>query len=207
MSIEDDVRPGLAGYWDRFVGPHPSRAATIGTVGTVVAASLWADRGLSAPAPCRSRIALRVLAIDLWGGAWVNNTRACVRWYERPGQGAKEHLGFASLHIAHPAVIAVLDVNGGSRSRISAIRWASLHFSWMIGSAAVIAAAPRRARLPIAASSTLIGMRLDRILGSSTAAPWFAPIYYTKLLIGHAAGSIWNAGPTGVNRLGRATRY
>ena len=24
------------------------------------------------------------------------------------------------------------------------------------------------------------------------AAPWFAPVYYTKLLIGHAAGSVWH---------------
>lgn len=196
MSIEDEVRPGLRGYWDRFVGPNPSRTAKVGTVGTVVAAALWADRSLSAQAPGRSPIALRILAADLWGGAWVNNTGACVRWYQRRGQGTKEHLGFAGVHVAHPGVIAVLDVGVGSRSRACALRWAVGHFLWMIGSTIVITASPRRARLPAAIALTICGMALDKSFGRSPCAPWFAPAYYAKLLIGHAAGSVWNATAT-----------
>lgn len=65
----------------------------------------------------------------------------------------------------------------------------------MLASAAVITTSPRRRRLLLAGAATGVGLCLDHLLGSSTAAPWFAPVYYTKLLIGHAAGSLWNAGP------------
>ncbi|ORX08543.1 hypothetical protein [Mycolicibacillus trivialis] len=164
----------------------------------MVAAALRGDRG-GADRRARSRgLLLRLVAIDLWGGAWVNNTRSCVRWYERPGQGAREHIGFAALHVVHPAVIAVVDHNAGARDALSAVRWALGHYGWMTVSAAVITRARRRSRLPIAFAATVAGLILDRALEPSAAARWFAPVYYTKLLIGHAAGSIWNAGMTPV---------
>jgi hypothetical protein len=47
--------------------------------------------------------------------------------------------------------------------------------------------------LAIAIAATSAGIYMDRRLGPSKAAPWFTPVYYTKLLIGHAAGSLWNA--------------
>jgi hypothetical protein len=34
----------------------------------------------------RSVRSLIVLAADLWGGVWANNTKACARWYERQAQ-------------------------------------------------------------------------------------------------------------------------
>jgi hypothetical protein len=64
----------------------------------------------------------------------------------------------------------------------------------MLASSAVITRTPRRGRLVLAIAATGAGIYVDRLLGSSTGAPWFAPVYYTKLLIGHAAGSGWNAG-------------
>jgi hypothetical protein len=60
-----------------------------------------------------------------------------------------------------------------------------------MGSAATVAAAPRRARLAIAATAGVGGLRLDRRLGRSAAAPWIAPVFYSKLLVGHTAGSVW----------------
>ncbi|HLM20933.1 MAG TPA: hypothetical protein VK390_05330 [Propionibacteriaceae bacterium] len=56
-------------------------------------------------------------------------------------------------------------------------------------------APPRRARLPIAALLSVGGIALDHCLEHSPAAPWFAPVYYLKLLIGHAAGSVWSRKP------------
>lgn len=192
MSIENEVRPGLAGYWDRFAGPRQSAFEAAGTLGIVGAAACWADRSRSGTTTLR-RVLMRLAAVDLWGGAWVNNTRACVRWYERPGQGAREHLGFAALHLLHPALIAGVDHAAGRRSRATAIEWTLGHYGWMLASSAVISCAPRRGRLVLAITATGAGIYLDRLLGPSTSAPWFAPVYYTKLLIGHAAGSLWNA--------------
>lgn len=53
-----------------------------------------------------------------------------------------------------------------------------------------------------AVAASAAGLVLDHRLGRSSVAPWFAPVYYTKLLIGHAAGSIWNSpsGPEEVQR-------
>lgn len=118
MSIEDEIRPGLAGAWDRFAGPRPTRIETAGMLAAVVAAAGWADRDPE-PRTALTGALVRLTAIDLWGGAWVNNTRACVRWYERPGQGAREHLGFAALHLLHPALIAAADLAAGRRGRAS----------------------------------------------------------------------------------------
>jgi hypothetical protein len=137
---------------------------------------------------------MRAMAIDLWGGAWVNNTRSCVRWYERPGHGFGEHVGFAAAHVLHPAVIAAVDHKAGTRSGISAARWTLAHYGWMLVSATMIARAHRRSRLPIALAASVAGVLLDRVLEPSSAARWFASVYYSKLLIGHAAGSIWNTG-------------
>lgn len=195
MALRDEVRPGLAGYWDRFVGPGASTAENIGTLGLSAAGVLWGDAGLDHTALTRYRVLMRLLAADLWGGVWVNNTRTCVKWYERPGQGARQHLGFAALHLLHPALIAQADHADGRRSRASATRWVLGHYALMLGAAALIANTPRRARLPIAAVSAVAGLVMDHRLGRSTTAPWFAPVYYTKLLIGHAAGSVWNRPP------------
>ncbi|MDN5858265.1 MAG: hypothetical protein L0H84_06545 [Pseudonocardia sp.] len=193
MTIENDIRPGLAGYWDRFVGPRASRVESAGTLAAVAAAARWGDVGLApGRGTRRGRALLRLAAIDLWGGAWVNNTPACVRWYERRGQGPREHLGFAALHVLHPALIGWLDSADGRRSRRSATTWTLGHYAWMLGSAAVITNTPARRRLTTAAAATAAGLCLDRLLGPSPAAPWFAPVYYTKLLIGHAAGSVWD---------------
>lgn len=91
----------------------------------------WSARRHGAGPATTTVIAL--LGFDLGGGVYVNNTRACARWYEHPGQGTREHLAFA----------------GG-------------------------------------------GLVLDRVLGPSHAAGWFAGAYYPKLLMGHAAASLWS---------------
>ncbi|MPV51235.1 MULTISPECIES: hypothetical protein [unclassified Pseudactinotalea] len=188
-------RTGLAGAWDSFVGPGQTRVERWGTVTAVAAAAVAGDRALGDDATPRHRVALRLAAVDLWGGAWVNNTRACVRWYERPGQGPGSHAAFAALHIAHAATIAGVDTATRSRSAGSALTWTLAHFTFMLGASTLVAFSPRRRRLPLALGASLAGLALDRSLGPSASAPWFAPIYYTKLLVGHAAGSIWNAGP------------
>lgn len=188
--IEDEVRSGIVGAWDRFAGPGQSRIELAGTVAAVAAATVGGvtDHRI----PRHSRWLARLTAIDLWGGAWVNNTPSCVRWYERPGQGVAEHVRFAALHLAHPALLSYADVTGGHRSVGSAARWTFAHYAWMLVSSTAISMAPRRGRLPMALAASVAGLGIDRVLGRSRVAPWFAPVFYTKLLVGHAAGSIWN---------------
>lgn len=181
VAIEDEVRSGVAGAWDRFVGPQASRIESAGTLAAIVAAALWGDAGSTHRAAIGRRLLMRTV-----------NTRACVRWYERPGQGRREHLHFAALHLLHPALIAVLDHAGGTRGRAAALRWVLAHYGWMLAAAATITSLPHRARLPVTLVASGTGVILDQRLGISRAAPWFVPVYYTKLLFGHSAGSVWN---------------
>jgi hypothetical protein len=85
MAREDQVRPGLAGHWDRFVGPGATTAETVGMLAFSAAGALCGAAGLDRDAALRHRLLMRAVAVDLWGGMWVNNTRSCVEWYERPG--------------------------------------------------------------------------------------------------------------------------
>ena len=182
-------RTGLRRAWDEFVGPEATRANSVLTVVTSAAGLLgagWAAR--RAGARNRAATLLALLAVDIVGGAYVNNTRACARWYECPGQGSRQHLQFAALH-AHPAVVAYSDHAVGRRD--NAMGWSLAHYGYMMAATVVIRSRLRRRR-PLGFVLTAGGLVLDRVLGPSHTAPWFAWAYYPKLLMGHAGASLWS---------------
>lgn len=175
--------------WREFVGPEATTTDTtvaLGLAGVGAVAAPYVRRPGRRAGTWESLI-LRLFAIDLWGGAWVNNTKACARWYERPGQTDTNHLVFASLHL-HPMVLAGLD-RGESR-RAPAWVWAGAHYGYLMASTLAIRRAPRWRR-PLGAALTAGGVALDAALGPSRVAPWFAPVYYSKLLLGHASAALW----------------
>lgn len=162
--------------WDEFVGPEATpidntMALMLGAIGAVVA-----------PTPI-----LRLAAADLWGGVWANNTRACAQWYGRAGQTDADYVKFAALHV-HPAVIAWSD--RAEKRRVRGWAWAVAHYGYLMGCTVAIRRAPH-CRRPLGAALTAGGVLLDAALGPSRAAPWFAPVYYSKLLLGHASSALW----------------
>lgn len=167
------------------MGPEATR------VDNTVSLTLAAAGGLAAHRLARREIGTidellcDALAGDLWGGAWANNTRACARWYERPGQRDRDHLTFASLHL-HPAAYAWIDRS----HRADAGIWAAAHYGYLLAATWVIRSRPRHRRL-LGVLTTAGGVALDRALGPSSAAPWFAPVFYAKLLLGHASAARW----------------
>ena len=175
--------------WGEFVGPEASAAENAGSLasagaGTVVAPMLDAGRP-------RSRVAtagLSLIAMDIWGGAWANNTRSCARWYERPGQATRRHLQFAALHV-HPFAIAAFD--RGLRERTSPVVWAWLAYGYMVAATATIRRFPGHRRA-LGVLTTIGAVALDRILGPSPTANWFAPAFATKMLLGHASAALWS---------------
>lgn len=192
MSIwPESVKRG----WANLVGPEATGANTTIALGSavvgLVGAVMWAKRNGASVA---STTTMAVLAADLVGGAYVNNTRASVRWYERAGQDDADHLRFAALH-GHPLVVAWADHRVGARDNVAA--WAAAQYGYMMLSTAIIRRSPTHRR-SLGLALTAGGLVLDRALGGSTVAPWFAWSYYPKLLMGHAAGSLWPETDIGV---------
>jgi hypothetical protein len=169
------------------VGPEATRVDTVMSIGLGVLGAGIAPRASRAPRSCLRDLVLAALALDLWGGAWANNTLACARWYERPGQRSGDHLRFACFHL-HPFVLALLD-SGKGRRAAAAWRGAVVHYGFLIASTAMIRHTSHRR--PFAAVLTAAGVVLDAGVGRSVSAPWFAPVFYTKLLFGHAGAALW----------------
>lgn len=178
--------------WKAFVGPEATTVDNLGTLGSVAVGAVLAPviaRRLAARGPV-DQIVVGVVAGDLCGGLWANNTKACARWYERPGQGAGDHYRFALLHV-HPFVVAWLDRR--QQRTVPGWGWAAAHYTYMAMSTVVIRSYPADRRVLGVALSTG-GIVLDRVLGPPTSVPWFAWAYYPKLLLGHAAAALWSDG-------------
>lgn len=189
-------RTSLRRFWDEFVGPEATTVNNVVAVGAGLLGALVAPvvaarvegRGGRQMATKVDRLVAGALALDLWGGVYVNSTRACARWYERPGQTDADHLRFAVLHV-HPAAVAWLD--RGTGSRVPGPLWAGCHYGYLQVSTMLIRGNPR-SRRALGVALTLGGLALDGLLGRSLAAPWFAFTYYPKLLLGHAGASLWS---------------
>lgn len=177
-----EPRPGLAGAWDRFVGPGATPAEQ--NLGLLVALAgglaapvyaLAVDAGWSAV----QGIVAALLAFDLAGGVWVNATATAKRWYHRAGQGPKEHLTFVSVHVLHLAVVAWL-FRGGD--------WAYLLITagMLIGAAGIIVRAPlylqRPAALTLYAAAVVV---VTAAFAPTRGLEWFVLVFYLKLLVSH----------------------
>lgn len=121
--------------WGDFVGPEAT------TTDTTLALGLGAAGAAAAPLLARGQlerhetVILRLMALDLWGGAWANNTKACARWYERPGQSDTDHIAFASLHV-HPVILAWMDRD--EPRRVPGWVWAAAHYSYLMAATILI---------------------------------------------------------------------
>lgn len=180
------ARDWILRQWHDFVGPEATGTDNITTLTLAAVGGLAAHRlarhGVSTP----GRLVLDGLAVDLWGGAWANNTWACARWYEQSGQTDRDHLTFAAAHL-HPLAYAWIDRHHRAKPTV----WAAAHYGYLVGATVVIRARPRHRRL-LGVLTTVGGVALDRALGPSKAAPWFGPVFYAKLLLGHASAARWS---------------
>lgn len=176
-------RPGLAGYWDRLVGPGMTTGELALVLGASVLGGIWAAWRLADTGHIPLLIMLgAMIGFDTIGGAVCNTTWTTKRWYFRAGQGWRHHVAFVMPHLLYLAIgwwlfgfsvalIAVLGIG-------------------VVGGMIAILAAPAEVRLPVATSVFLAAMCAVLIVGSGTAAgswgfEWFAPALLMKLLIGH----------------------
>lgn len=174
-------RPGLAGMWDRVIGPGATvsesaltivwmLACTVAAVGYALVADLgWSFVQLAVVA---------LVALDVAGGVSDNASNSAKRWFHRPGHGAPQHLAFVLAHV-HPFVLALL---------FPAFGWdaALVLYAYLISSAIIIVIVPLYLKRPVAfvlyCGALLIGLYA---LGVPPGLEWFVPFFFMKLLLAH----------------------
>lgn len=177
-------RPGAPGFWDRFVGPGMSVGENTLIIGSTVIGGALVILHLSSLNLAWPLVLLGALVgADVIGGAVCNMTETTKRWYHRPGQRPRDHLGFIALHLLHIGVIA-----WGFRGEGFDAVYALAVGGWLLASATIVLYAPLALRCPLATASYAVALGLSLYaLGPTPGFEWFVPLLFVKLLIGHAA--------------------
>ncbi len=176
-------RSGWSGQWDRFVGPGASSAEQWVPFGVALLAALAVavigGVGDLEWNTVQWGLAL-VLAFDIAGGAATLATGSAKRWYHRPGQTARHHLGFIGVHVVHLALVAFV-FRGGD------VVWFVAMSAWLMLGAFAVSRSPIQIQRCVAVSMTCLGTILALSLFNPTPGlEWLVPVLFVKLLIGHA---------------------
>ena len=174
-------RPGVAGLWDRFIGPGAARVENalillwaVLCAATVVTHALVAELGWSA----LQLAVVALLAFDIAGGVPANASNCAKRWYHRTGQGFGEHFGFPLIHV-HPFALALLFPGFGWGT-------AATIYAYLLVAATVVLLTPLYLKRPVAfvlySMALLAGLYA---LGVPPGLEWFVPLFFLKLLVAH----------------------
>lgn len=174
--------PAPRGALDRFVGPGATRAELaiqfVPTGAITLGWLLHAHATGAAWSPLQTIVAA-LIALDMVGGVITNATGAAKRWYHRPGQRARHHLGFVALHAVQPLVVVALFA-----PHDYAFAWGSFGLA-LAGALAVLAAPPYLQR-PVAGAALAAGLFVGlTLLSAPPHFEWFLPVYLIKLVWSH----------------------
>ncbi|WP_420643328.1 hypothetical protein [Candidatus Leptofilum sp.] len=179
-----EPRDGLAGMWDKFIGPRATDAELwlqlIGGLGLTAVLTLTNfDQRTELDWSTAQWSIFLLFAFDLSGGIITNATATAKRWYHRQGQRFMDHFGFVAIHGIHLAVVAWL-FRGGD--------W--LYFGIYYGYLLLATAVLLRTELYLKRPLTLLLYSSALLINSSSilATPgfgWFIPFFFLKLLVAH----------------------
>jgi len=167
---------------DRFVGPGATPAELLlQFVPTLILAFGWVGFALYQGMDWTwwQLLLAWILVVDMVGGVITNATNAGKRWYHRPGQGFRQHLGFVLLHAFQPAVIVL------------AFDWGNLtffigSFGYLLGATLCLLTTPLYLQRPLAGLLVVIGCFLGLyVLPVPIGFEWFVPVYCVKVLSSH----------------------
>jgi hypothetical protein len=176
-----DPRKGLAGAWDKFIGPGSTRAEIFLSLTVALLAGIgipliafFSGLGWN----ILQLVVAGLFAFDLFGGVVTNATSSAKRWYHREGQGFKEHLIFIAFHI-HPFIIALL---------FPGMLWtaALAIYLYLIISTLILLKVPLYLKRPAALTLYSGAILLSVFVIQMPAGwGWFMPLYFLKLLVAH----------------------
>jgi hypothetical protein len=127
-------------------------------------------------------VVILLLASDLGGGLIANALPATQRWYHRPGASARDHLGFAAMHV-HAFVFAWLAP--------AAMPWpaAIALYCWMLVSCIVVLLFPLILGRAVAFALTALGTVLFGMwVPIASPLGWAALVLLLKIVAGHMIG-------------------
>jgi hypothetical protein len=175
-------RDGLAGAWDRFIGPGATPAEQWLQVAVplgLTAALVVYWRQLPVGWSSLQYTVAAVLAFDVLGGIVTNATSSAKRWYHRPQAPPRQHLAFVAAHGIHLLAAAAVFDAYGARSMVAA-------YGVLLAAAVVIAVTPLYLRRPagfgLYAATGLVSLHA---FAPPPGMEWFLPLFYLKLLLGH----------------------
>jgi hypothetical protein len=176
-------RSGLAGAWDRLIGPGASPAEnTLIVISCIIGALAVASQLWSQEFDSLHIAVGAILGFDIIGGAVCNATDTTKRWYHRPEATWVQHIAFVLPHLLHVAMVSWLFRGsiGFDWNYFGSIS------SYLLFAAAIVLATPSYLKRPVAAGLYLIVIAIGLYrVGSTLGVEWFIPALFLKLLIGH----------------------
>lgn len=180
--IPPEPRTGLAGQWDKFIGPGATNAEQwlmlIPAVLFTIGVPLYATANQLEWTGWQYFVAV-LLAFDISGGVITNATNTTKRWYHRAGQTNKSILSFTAIHFIHPLFVAWLFREGD---------WVYflVVYGYLMITAVLILKSPLYLQRPAAMVAWMGGLLISLYLFSPTPGlEWFLPFFYAKLLVAH----------------------
>jgi hypothetical protein len=180
--VPTEPRRGIAGTWDRFMGPGATSQEEIvqAIFGLAISALcvvlFWLGDGFD-KGWLLIAIAI-IVALDLGGGIVTNATAAAKRWYHRPARTWWARIGFVAVHLVHVAAVAAATGSGFSFFVLSA--------TFLLASALIIVTVPLYLQRPVAFGLTAVGLLLSLLPWFSIESfEWFLPLLWVKLLLAH----------------------
>jgi hypothetical protein len=176
-------RRGLAGLWDRLIGPGATTAESIlivtsSIVGAFASASWLWWLGFDT----FHLVIGSVLGFDIIGGAVCNTTDTTKRWYHRPKVTRLQHITFILPHLIHVAIVSWFFRES---TQFDWIYFSSIS-AYLIFATVIILAVTNYLKRPVATGLYLIGIAIGFYrFGLTIGLEWFIPALFLKLLTGH----------------------
>jgi len=172
----------MAGWLDRFVGPGATATELLWQFGAAFAAAVAVPAYALAAGLNWSVLQLAMsglIALDLVGGVVTNATASGQRWYHRRGQGVKQHLSFAALHIIQLLLVGWLFRSGDWM-------FVGVFYVYLLSAATVVSFSPLYLQRPVAMAFVVGAVFLNEFAFSPVPGmAWFVPVFFAKLLISH----------------------
>ena len=177
-----EPRKGLAGQWDKFIGPGATTAEQL----IALLPALLGSSGIVAYAVVKDLnwdltqyIFAFLVTFDIIGGVLTNATSAAKRWYHRKELTHSKHLGFIVIHIIQIVIVSWL-------FRDLDILYIGVVYFYLMISATIVTLVPLRMQrstaLLLVCGSFIISLY---VLSPTPGFEWFIPVLFIKLLVSH----------------------